>query len=462
MGTTAGWRLLTVAAMLSLTIPRLWQRGMFLDGVTYAVVARNMAAGIGSFWAPSFSATLYPQFFEQPPLGLGLQALAFLLLGDHLWVERAYAILVFLLNGACIAALARRFLPATFDWVPVLFWLVPPVVTWVVVNNMLENTQALLTSGACLALVRTAGPRARAADVAWAALSGACIVAACLAKGPVGLFPLSVPLLLPILPRHQQPARPALVYSTVAIVVLAAAACLAWCTPSRDALEAFARTHLAPTLIGARGVRPRAGDIMRHVLLGIALRLTAIVVLVWIVRQRVRIEHGREALFFLTLGLAGSVPILATPLLAGHYFFPCAVFFALGFAAIVVPPDGRAAATVRLPWLPHGLAAALAVALCATLAIHGPIGARDVARLHSLQALDGVLPRGTTVGACPASATDWGLHSYLQRFARISIDTDPDARHGWFLQEKAACAPPSDCVRVADAPTLAWLRCPGA
>ena len=55
MGTVAGWRLFTVASMLALTVPRLWQRGMFLDGVTYAVVARNMADGVGTFWAPSFS-----------------------------------------------------------------------------------------------------------------------------------------------------------------------------------------------------------------------------------------------------------------------------------------------------------------------------------------------------------------------------------------------------------------------
>lgn len=462
MGTVAGWRLLTVAAMLGLTVPRLWQQGMFLDGVTYAVVARNMAAGVGSFWAPAFSATTYPRFYEQPPLGLGLQALAFLVFGDHLWVERAYAVLMFLLNGMCVAGLSRRFLPAAFDWVPVLFWLLPPVVTWVAVNNMLENTQAVFTSAACLALLRPSGTRARGTDAAWAVAAGACIVAAVLTKGPVGLFPVSVPLLVPILPRACRPSRPVLTFTTVAVAVLAAAACLASYTPSRDALAAFVQTHLAPTLAGTRGVGPRGADILRHALLGIGLRLAAAVAVVWIARRRIRVERRREALFFLSLGLAGSVPILASPLLAGHYFFPATVFFALGAAAMVVPRDAPpiAAAPWRR-WLPYGLTAALAAAASLTLALHGVVEPRDVARLQSLRVLEAVLPRGTTIGACPASGVDWGLQSYVQRIARVSLDADPRARHPWFLQEKAACGPPPGCVVAADAPALAWLRCRG-
>ena len=97
--------------MLSLTVPRMWQRGMFLDGVTYAAIARNMAAGVGNFWTPSFSQTVYPRFAEQLPLALGLEAVAFALFGDHPAVERGYAITVFLLNGLLVAAIARCRLP---------------------------------------------------------------------------------------------------------------------------------------------------------------------------------------------------------------------------------------------------------------------------------------------------------------------------------------------------------------
>src|SRR5262245_65331367 len=115
------------------------QRGMFVDGVTYAVVARNMAQGVGSFWKPAFSATVYPEFYEQPPLGVGLQALAFALFGDHLAVERIFSVVVFAVHALLIVAIWRLLLPRRYDVIPLFFWILPAAVTWAVVNNMLEN-----------------------------------------------------------------------------------------------------------------------------------------------------------------------------------------------------------------------------------------------------------------------------------------------------------------------------------
>ncbi len=109
---TTSWRFLAATCMLVLTVPRLWQRGMFADGMTYAVVARNMALGVGDFWAPSLSDTIYSRFFEQPPLGMGLQAIAFALVGDHFAVERVFSLLMFGANAVLIAAMWRRLLPA--------------------------------------------------------------------------------------------------------------------------------------------------------------------------------------------------------------------------------------------------------------------------------------------------------------------------------------------------------------
>ena len=86
------FRLLTFAVFAAATVPRLAHRGMFVDGVTYASIARNLAEGRGSFWSPSYTATLYPQFHEHPPLGFWLQSLWFRVFGDHLFVERLDAL----------------------------------------------------------------------------------------------------------------------------------------------------------------------------------------------------------------------------------------------------------------------------------------------------------------------------------------------------------------------------------
>ena len=75
-------RLAVVALLLALTIPRMAQRGMFSDGLLYATIARNMAIGVGSLWAPSYTQTAWTEFYEHPPLGLALEAVAFHALGD--------------------------------------------------------------------------------------------------------------------------------------------------------------------------------------------------------------------------------------------------------------------------------------------------------------------------------------------------------------------------------------------
>ena len=102
------FRLLTLAVFAAATVPRLAHRGMFVDGVTYASIARNLAEGRGSFWSPAYTATLYPQFHEHPPLGFWLQSLWFRVFGDHLFVERLYALAVGLATACLIAAIWRQ------------------------------------------------------------------------------------------------------------------------------------------------------------------------------------------------------------------------------------------------------------------------------------------------------------------------------------------------------------------
>ena len=133
--------LLLIGLFLILVSNSLLTEGMFFDGVTYASISRNMAEGQGTFWNPHYTQTLYPEFRQHPPLALGMEALAFKAFGDHLWVEKAYSVLMFLLSGLLIALIWKRTTNnIRWAWLPLLFWLAMPLVTWCATNNMLENT----------------------------------------------------------------------------------------------------------------------------------------------------------------------------------------------------------------------------------------------------------------------------------------------------------------------------------
>lgn len=460
------YRALAGAVCIALILPRIAQPGMFVDGVTYAVLARNLAAGIGTFWSPLFSTTVYPVFHEQPPLGIGLEALAFVVLGDHLYVERLFSVLVFAATALLIVRLWRQVLPVEYDWLPLFFWILPSTVTWGAINNMLEGTQALLTTAAVLVLA--AGVRAETTGraVMAGAAAAAAVVAACLTKGPVGLFPLVVPPLALLLVGTERPhlRRAGVVWFSLLVSTAALAAAVLTIDEARHALSEFARTHMMPALEGRRGLPRRSFDIARHFTLGILARMVALAVVLWLIRPGGRTTariRWNTAWFFLAVGLCASLPLLASPVLAGHYFLPSVPFFALAVATAALPPVAayRELSSTTRRFMPLGIAAALVLAAAVVLLVRGPMERRDTEIIRGLRSAGPLVPRGRTIGTCESAAEEWGLHGYFQRFFRVSLDASEAAREGWFVIWRDGCQPPPRCVERTSEGGLRLFRC---
>ena len=68
---------IVIGTFLTLCGAQLFSDGMFMDGLAYAALSKNMAIGYGSFWYPHLSDTLWNEFHEHPGLGLWLQSLFF-------------------------------------------------------------------------------------------------------------------------------------------------------------------------------------------------------------------------------------------------------------------------------------------------------------------------------------------------------------------------------------------------
>ena len=67
--------LIAISIILGLTLPVIIQDGMFMDGMLYTCVSKNLANGIGSFWFPVFSKFGFgglTTFHEHPPLIFGI------------------------------------------------------------------------------------------------------------------------------------------------------------------------------------------------------------------------------------------------------------------------------------------------------------------------------------------------------------------------------------------------------
>jgi hypothetical protein len=72
----------TISVFIIAILPSLIQDGMFIDGIQYAAVSKNLANGLGTFWAPYMSQNWYTMgsgvFLEHPPLVYAIQGLFFM------------------------------------------------------------------------------------------------------------------------------------------------------------------------------------------------------------------------------------------------------------------------------------------------------------------------------------------------------------------------------------------------
>jgi hypothetical protein len=440
---------------------------MFLDGITYASIARNLAQGRGCFWAPHYTATIYPAFHEHPPLAFWLQSQWFRVLGDHWFVERAYSATAAVLI-ACFIVIIWRAVHRTadsrdHDWLPVALWMAAPVVSWSIVGNLLETTVAVFVTAAVAALILTTGgpvPTALAGGI----LSGLCVVGAALSKGPVGLFPLAA---APIFAMMPGPRRRSLGYGGTAqwTTVLVCGALLFAMPASRESLSAYLHEQVVTALTGRREVSSGPLTIVVALFQGVCLPMAIVAAAIVVAARRWTKPASTErsiAIAFMLLGLSGTLPILVSPKQTGHYLMPAVPFYAISVSAVVSATVGdifgrrvgrRSALTVRTA------AGTLAIGTMVAAAL--PSLEREPGRLAELDRLAPVAPRGITAGICAATNGDWGLHAWFQRRFQMSLDATQPLSHEWFLRTASdgACVPTA-CRAASDAHAdLVLLRC---
>jgi len=426
-----------LALLLVLVLPRLTSRGMFFDGVTYAALSRNLAAGAGSFWKPFYTETIYPVFREHPPLAFGMQAAAFRILGDSPLVEGFYGlatgIAVFLLIGALWSATGGG--KRAGGWFPALLFAVFPLTSWILASNMLENTMAVFTTAAVLAACRASLSPGNAGRFGVGALAGLLAAAAFLAKGPVGLFPLVAPILCAIaLPRVRLSAGLVATAGLVA-ALLAAAAALYAAPEARESLAVYLEKQVLASVKGERGsgstwtfksVKALVADGM------VPLALAAIFAVFH--RKSGPFRADRRALLFLLVALSASLPFFIGPRQSRYYLYPSVPFYMLAVAFLFAGGAGGLEERLRRSAAARRTAAALGALLIAG-ATAGAIAERGAVRKypdfhHDFTVQPFSAPPGETISVQPpALRYDWPFVAHMARHFRAGLTGEPGRRY---------------------------------
>jgi 4-amino-4-deoxy-L-arabinose transferase-like glycosyltransferase len=460
----AVWLFLFGAICLQILV-QLVHVSMFFDGGIYASVARNLAEGRGTMWAPYFSDWLFPTFAEHPPLMFWLQAIGYSVFGDTIAVEKTFSLLTFIVSAFLLFQIWMRLnkddllVQKAFP-LALLMALIAGRVNWGFANGLLDNLLAVFSLTAVLLIViayeRPTAPFSTARLV-FLSLAGLFVCLSLMTKGPVGLFPLAAPAIYWLVFRRTPFLSMVLDSFAVLVVILIFLGCLYGYDASREAIQRYLAAQLLASLSGDRGYYGGGLYVFRKILgvNGYSLAILAIVALAsWRFQlgksDRVTLMHRlRRAAFLIIVGMSASLPIGFSPRVANFYFNTSLLFYSAGFAVLVAPVLMDALSRLRegqTKLLKFSALLFITVSIVIVFANVGRPGsdARTIGQAAAIKEFVCFQKADCqpVISVCQNAWQDWALHTYLQRFYEISIAKQADVDADFVIADETCSSLP--------------------
>lgn len=419
--------LFVIAAFLIAVSPTLFSHGMFMDGVYYAMIARNLAEGLGSFWNPQLTDTLAQQFNDHPPLVFGIQSLFFRVFGDYHWVERFYSLLCYLIGGGLIIALWKKISPSTeksLYWIPLLLWLTVPKMVWGASNNLLENTMMLFLMGSVIFQLKALEKR----TVFHFFIAGIFIFFAFLAKGFTAFFPLSFLFFYWVFKRPFSFGSLVKNYVFFIAGVLLPFGILFFIP---DAYESLAKYYNIQ-IVGGLGAEQSVGSRF-YIIRRVSQELTVMTALWFVLFLLNKFLFKREvkgsfsfAYIFICTALSGVLPILISMKQSTFYVIPAFPLFSIGVGLLIAPlvQHWISIFTQKTKAFRFFKIASVVLVFVSIVVLLLPINKtnRDKTKLHDVRKIIAVVNERTTIGIDQEILREWSYYAYFYRYGHISID----------------------------------------
>ena len=438
-----GWSVLWMfssALFILLVLMPLMRQGMFLDGVTYAAIAKNLSLNHGSIWQPFYSETCFPVFYEHPPLAIYLESLFFRVLGQQIYVENVYS---FCIIGGQVSLISWYWLKKEkLAWyhlaVLLLVWVLVPLNTRVFTNNMLESTLTLFTTAASLLLLRI--PKTQWADFAYLLGASVAIILGFLSNGLTALFPLAIPVIQAIVVFKSHSIVPSIqrTITLILILVLMFTAFYIVVPAAWQNTQQYILTQVMPSVAGDRSAIYTGMKHLNVIYLYFrsvgavsALALSCIVIAARLEQNSIRQDIKKAVsnpkfLLFFYISLLASLPVGLSHRQALNYIAQCAPFITLAFTCLCHQPClvimnhcGKSAGRMRilqgLSLVIFVLVVSLAIPSCSRFN-------RDEALLKDIHVLLPKLKQVSILSTSKAVYERWITVAYFSRFSMIGLE----------------------------------------
>jgi len=413
------------------------QKGMFLDGINYANVANNLANGKGNLWYFTYSETFLSHYTHQLPFMLWCQALFYWLFGNSTMVERGFCLLLLLLNSYAISKLWRLSFPQykSFTGLPLILWIVTPIVFWGFTNNVQEMMMSLCAIASISYLLRYY----EKGNTAYLLIGGLLCFLCAFCKGIQGLFPLAAIVI------HNFTIRRKTFMSVIkdqfwfTLPVIICSTLLWIYRPAREMLISNFNDRLKSTFISdiqdTTGNRFELWGILFMDLL-VPIGLCILLCFIFKIKpKKVQLNWQNQSLFFLAIGLAASLPLIVTLEQRRFYLITSIPFFAIALGGIIAPSLRSIVVSKRVYKAVNFILIGMTSLAIIYATINHQSYKRDEALLSDVHAI-GELVSEQTISADVELMFHYSLVAYLARHYNLSLDFGAREEHLYHISHK--------------------------
>ncbi|MES2592599.1 MAG: glycosyltransferase family 39 protein [Bacteroidota bacterium] len=442
--------LFTLSAISILIVSQLVQDGMFMDGLLYVGVAKNLADGLGNFWEPHYSQTYYTTFREQPPLYFGLLAVFYKFFGTSLYVERLFCFVCLSLTLLFCHKIWKtlffdRELISKNSWLPILFYISIPICFWAYSNHVEETVMTLFVVMSIYYICKALLFEKRV--YLYLILAGICIFLASLTKGIQGLFPVAAVFCYWIVNRKQFSFKKNIIYSSILIgVPLLIYSILIFLNNNiYTVFKLYFENRLGLSFNQAdrQTAAYRFEIIVRLFTEMIPVFILMLIIYLFSLKHKTTGSTEKKDFktiwWLLLIGFSGSIPLMITMEQRGFYLLTSLPFFALGASILMADRMGSLVEKINPngKWYIHIKRVTIIILLFSITFTLLKVGEtkRDKNLLADIYSIGNIVPYGAIIAIPNEMEHDYSTREYLIRYFYISTDNYSTA-HSFLMIRK--------------------------
>jgi 4-amino-4-deoxy-L-arabinose transferase-like glycosyltransferase len=334
---------------------------------------------------------------------------------------------MFLLSALLIALIWKRTTNnLRWAWLPLLFWLAMPLMTWSATNNLLENTMSVFVLLSVYLMIISYQRNHKF----WLILSAVALLLAFLSKGFTGLFPLVFPVLYCAFDQKRKWIQGP-IDSLILVVSLAVFTGILFLVfpQSLPYLKDYIQLQVIRGGLHEVTVSSRfyiVFSLLQQLIVPFVMALTLVILKTKNKSNKTIFEFPPDKAWFyifLILGLLGVLPIMVSVKQRDFYMLAALPFFALACGHIIL-----SMLTLWLPkitpsvrkWMTLGACCIMLLGLVLNAVYIGQYG-RDEALIEEVKQRIAEADGKNTIEITPDEYTQWAKHAYYMRYGKISL-----------------------------------------